>query len=443
MRRLFIYLLILAGAVLTALYFNQQEGYVMLSVGPWRLEMSLLFSAVVLGLLVLLLYLLLAGLARLWSMPRRLRSWQGQRRQESARTELTSGLLRFAEGDYDAAEKQLVHSARRSEAPLVNYLTAAIAAQRRGAREVRDGYLTTAEKSGPDANLAVRLLQAQLQAESGQWEEAQASVAAVLDKEPKHRRALELMVGCCRALGDWERLEPLLSRIDRQSILPKNELLELNRWVARERLAQASGEDPQALQEAWQDLSRGLRKDPEVLCAYVDGLIAVGEVQSAEELIQKQLGKEWNPELLQRYARLPADSTEAYAARLERVEAWIQAHRDEPKALYAAGILALQAEQWERARDYLQAAVDQTARPEYLRTLGSLQEHMGDYDGARATYRLAMDLSEAGSDALPGLPGPAGAGRGAAPPELTGDDPHAPTDYAADGDSDGGRPRSD
>ncbi|ABM61804.1 heme biosynthesis HemY N-terminal domain-containing protein [Halorhodospira halophila] len=441
MRRLFIYLLILAGAVLTALYFNQQEGYVMLSIGPWRLEMSLLFSAVVLGLLVLLLYLALAALGRLWSMPRRLRSWQGQRRQESARTELTSGLLRFAEGDYDTAEQQLVHSARRSEAPLVNYLTAAIAAQRRGAREVRDGYLTTAEKSGPDANLAVRLLQAQLQAESGQWEEAQASVSAVLDKEPKHRRALELMVGCCRALGDWERLEPLLPRIERQGILPKNELTELNRWVARERLAQAAGEDTQALQEAWRELSRGLRKDPDVICSYVDGLTTLGEVQSAVELIQKQLHKEWNPDLLQRYARLPADDIDTYAARLEKAEGWIEAHRDDPKALYAAGVLALQAEQWERGRDYLQAAVDQTARPEYLRTLGALQEHLGDYDGARATYRLAMDLSGAGSDALPGLPGPTASGR-TATPGLEDDSSAPPTDYAADEDTEG-RPRQD
>ncbi|MFW6345026.1 MAG: heme biosynthesis HemY N-terminal domain-containing protein, partial [Halomonas sp.] len=403
--RLFVYLLILAGAVLAALYFNQQEGYVLLSVGPWRLEMSLLFSAIILGLLVLLLYTALSALRRVWTMPRRLRSWQGQRRQESARTELTCGLLRFAEGDYDAAEQQLVRSARRSESPLVNYLTAAIAAQRRGARESRDRYLTTAEGCGPDAELAVRLLQAQLQAEAGQWEEAQASVAAVLDREPKHRRALELMVACCRALGDWQRLEPLMSRIERQGVAPKEELRELNRWVARERLALATTYGAEALQHAWQDLSRGLRKDPEVIAAYADGLIREGQTATAEEILQKQLQKTWSPELLQLYARLPAPEPAGYEARLERIEEWLKAHPDDPHGLYIAGVIALQAEQWERAMDYLQAAVDQAARPEYLRTLAALQEHQGDHDGARASYRLAVDLSGIGDEQLPGVPG--------------------------------------
>ncbi len=406
MRRLFVYLLILAGAVFAALFFNEQEGYVMLSVGPWRVEMSLLFSAVVLGTLVLLLYLGLSTLVQLWSMPRRLRLWQGQRRQESARTELTSGLLRFAEGDYDAAEQQLVRSARRSESPLVNFLIAALAAQRRGARETRDGYLSTAERNAPEAHLAVRMMQAQLQAESGQWEEAQANAAAVLDREPKHRGALELMVACCQALGDWERLGPLLPRVERQGVLPKQELRELNRWVARERLIHAASQDREALQEAWQDLSRGLRKDLEVISAYIDGLIHSGQPSAAEELIQKQLNRSWDPELLQRYARLPGADTATYEARLAKAKEWLRSHSDEPEALHAAGILALQAEQWDLAQDYLQTAVDQETRPEYLRTLAALQEYQGQLEDARASYRLAAEVASTGEAPAPGVPGP-------------------------------------
>ncbi len=411
MRRLFVYLLSLAGAVAAALFFNQQEGYVLLSVGPWRVEMSLLFSAVVLGTLVLLLYLGLGALSRLWGMPRRLRLWQGQRRQESARTELTSGLLRFAEGDYDAAEQQLVRSARRSASPLINLLIAAIAAQRRGDQDARDSYLGTAESSHPESHVAIRMMQAQLQADAGQWEEAQANTAAVLDREPKHRGALELMVACCQALGDWERLGPLLSRIERQGVLPKQELRELHRWVARERLAHAADQGPEALQEAWQDLSRGLRKDPEPICAYADGLIRSGQTAAAEELIQKQLSKVWDPELLQRYARLPGADTATYEARLAKAREWLKGRSDEPDALHAAGLLALQAEQWDLAQDYLQAAVDQEGRPEYLITLAALQERQGELEAARASYRLAAEAAGAGDGAGAGmpssLPGPA------------------------------------
>ncbi len=371
--------------------------------------MSLLFFALVLGVIVLVAYMLLVLLGRLWAIPRRLRSWQGQRRREAARSELSAGLLHFAEGEYHTAEQELVSSARRSDSPLVNYLTAAIAAQRRGAGEMRDSYLTTAESTGADANLPVQLLQAQLQAESGQWEEAQASVAAILDKEPKHRRALELMAACCRALGDWERLEPLLPRMERQGILPRQELQELNRWVARERLAQAAQEGPEALPRAWHDLSRNLRKDPDVIGAYADALITQGSAETAEELLHKQLLKAWDPDLLRRYAQVPAADRAAYERRLTYVEEWLKGHDDDPQALYAAGVLALQAGHWDRARSYLEATVDRSSRPEYLRTLAALQEHQGDYEGARATYRLAMDMSVSDEEGLPealSLPGP-------------------------------------
>ena len=419
MRRLFTYLLILAAAVLAALYLNQLDGQVNFAIGPWRLEMSLLFFAVLLGLVVLVLYLLLVLLGRVLALPRRLQSWQGQRRQEAARSDLSSGLLHFAEGEYELAEQELVRSARRSDAPLINYMTAAMAAQRQGSQEKRDTHLSTAEETGPDANLPVRLLQAQLQAESGQWEQAQASVAAILEKEPKHRRALELMVACCRALGDWERLAPLLSRIERQGVLPKGELQELNRWVARERLARAAGQGREALTDTWQSLSRGWRKDPEVIGAYADALVAAGDSATAEELLQKQLQKEWHPGLLRRYAWLPAMDAEEHQRRLERVEAWIAGHEDDPQALYAAGILAAQAGQWDRARKYLEDTVERSADPEYLRALAALQEQQGDYEAARLTYRrLAVDLSAGGSAGLPGalgLPEPGGEGRAEGP----------------------------
>ncbi|BAU56516.1 uncharacterized protein EC-HemY [Halorhodospira halochloris] len=407
MRRLFIYLLILAGAVIAALYFNQLDGYAHFVVGEWRIEMSLLLTALLIALTVLVLYSVMIGTRRLLAIPAQLRNWQGRKRQESARTELTGGLLRFAEGDYDGAEQQLARSAKRSEAPLVNYLTAAIAAHRRGAREARDEYLNTAEQSGLGSYTAVQLLQAQLQIEAGELEEAQATVANVLDTNPKHRRALELMVTCSRALGDWERVEPLLSRIERYGFLPKSELEEINRWVAREKLSRASTVGRDALERTWNEFSRALRRDPEVIGAYADGLAMNGQVRAAEELIRRQLQKNWDEGLLLRYARLPAEAH--IGERLAQVEAWLETRRDDPQVLFVAGALAIRAEQYDKAREYLEAAVNLSAQPKYLRALAYVQEQSGHLESARQTYREAMAITSDGDD-LPevlGLPEPA------------------------------------
>ncbi len=423
MRRLFLYLVILAGAVVVALYFHQQQGYILLAAGPWRIEMSLLFFAVLLGLALLLLFLALRLGGKLLSVPGTLLGWRKRRRYEAARTELNSGLLRFTEGDFASAEQQLMRSARRSEAPLVNYLTAAMAAQRRGSREARDRHLSVAEEECPHSRVAVHLLQAQLQSEAGQWEEAQATLNALLDEEPRHRRALELMVSCCRALGDWERLEALLPRIERQGIVPKSEQQELNRWVARERLARAAGEGANALEKAWSDLSRPVRRDPDVIGVYADGLITQGREAEAEELIRRQLQKSWDIGLLRRFATLPAASEQGYLERLKQVEEWLKGRSDDPELLYVAGLLSLRAERWDQAREYLQAAVDQAARPEFVRALAALQERCGDYAAALGNYRLAMELAgpEGAVPDLPGLPQPGSAGGAATAPESADD----------------------
>lgn len=406
MRRLLIYLLILAGAVIAALYFNQIDGYAHFVVGEWRIEMSLLLTALLVALTVLALYSLLVGTRKLFAIPAQLRNWQGKKRQESARTELTGGLLRFAEGDYFGTEQQLARSAKRSEAPLVNYLIAAIAAHRRGAREARDEYLNTAEQTGLGSFTAVQLLQAQLQIEAGELEEAQATVINVLDTNPKHRRALELMVTCSRALGDWESVEPLLTRIERYGFLPKSELAEINRWVAREKLSRAATADRDAVEKTWNELSRSMRRDPEIIGAYADGLAMNGQARAAEELIRRQLQKTWNDELLRRYARLPVDAH--LGERLAQVEAWLETRRDDPHLLFVAGGLALRAELYDKSLEYLEASVNLSPQPHNLRALAYVQEQTGKLEDARRTYREAMDLADVDNNLteMLGLPQP-------------------------------------
>ncbi len=402
MLRLFTALLILIAAVAGALYISHEGGYILFSLGPWRIEMNLVVFLTLLALAGFVLYLLLATLGRIVSLPRRLKRWRHQRKLARARNDLSHGLLELAEGDYEVAERQLTRSAARSEAPLVNYLAAAIAAQRRGAREMRDHYLAIAEQGGRQARTAVRLLQAQLQTDGGQWEEAQATLTDLLEREPDHRRILELMVACCTALGDWERLEHLLPRLRRHRVVSEEQLTELNRWVARERLTYAASRGPGSLERTWKELPRALRGDDDALGTYIDGLLLHGQYKAAEALLRRRLQKSWNDSMLRRYAALPAA---AGGNRLSQVETWLKERPENPVLLYLAGILALRERLWGRARSYLEAAVARSAQPEYFRALGALQEHLGEQDAAKASYRHALDLAAPG-EPLPELPEP-------------------------------------
>lgn len=400
MRRLYTGLAVLLIAVVVALYLSREAGYILIALGEWRVEISMVVFVALLALAGLLLYMILGTTFRIASVPGRMKRWSQRRKLARARTDLNDGLLQLLEGDYGSAQRFLTRRIERSDAPLVNYLAAAIAAQRSGDREARDRYLTAAERGNRRARSSVRLLQAQLQIEAGQWEEAQATLNHLLDRQPEQPRVLELMVACCEALGDWERLTDLLPRIRRQNVVPEERLRTLQRWVAREQITRGSARGPAALENAWKGLPRALRHDPELIGVYADGLITHGLVRAAEALLRKQLQKAWNEQFLRRYLQLPAG-----AQVMQQLEHWLRDRPEDPMLLYAAGVIALHQQLWGRARGYLEAAVSRAARPEYFRALGALQERLGELDAARESYRRAVELQAPGENLL-GLPGP-------------------------------------
>ena len=96
------------------------------------------------------------------------------------------GLTKVIEGDWKQAEKLVIKSAKHSDAPLLNYLAAAEAAQGQGDASQRDEYLKlAAEVDGQ--SLAVALTRAKLQYRQQQFEQA---VATLQDIKRDHGRNL-------------------------------------------------------------------------------------------------------------------------------------------------------------------------------------------------------------------------------------------------------------
>ena len=165
------FLLLIAIALLLgvglALVFREHNGYLLVAFGTWRLETSLAFAlaalaaALVLG--VVLWRLLVAGVL----LPVTLRDWRARRRARKARQSLYRGLQRLYEGRWAEAEAELVRLAEQHEAPSLNYLAAARAADRQRAPDRRDRYLEKAAARRGASELAVLLTQAELQI--GRW----------------------------------------------------------------------------------------------------------------------------------------------------------------------------------------------------------------------------------------------------------------------------------
>lgn len=382
-----LWLVLVAGAGI-ALLLQEDPGYVMLAAGPYTVEMSLALLLILLAIAFTLVYLAIRVTVRTLGMPRQVRDWQRRRGARKARRSTTRGLLEMSEGDWKAAEKHLAHHADRSEMPLLNYLSAARAAQMQGEHERRDSYIRLAHQSLPSADVAVSLTQAELQLAHNQLEQALATLNHLRRIAPHHLYVLRLLKRLYEQLEDWEHLRELIPELRKRKVEDPEALRTLEIRVHRALLERASlTSDERDLAVAWTAVPRGLRGDPLLLADYAGYLIERGLDNDAEPLLHDALKHAFSEPL----AALLGQLTPANPGRtLSFAEQLLNDNSRNPVLLLALGRLALHAQLWGKARGYLEASIGAGGPPEAYRELGHLLEQLGEAQAALGVYRHGL-----------------------------------------------------
>ena len=146
--------------------------------------------------------------------------------------------------------------------------------------------------------------------------------------------------------------------------------------------------DQQAqLQGLWDLVPKGLRKAPEMVCAYADALEQVNEAGVVQSLLIKALNNEWQPELLERFGLLLGAAPEK---QLMLAEKWLLSHPDDADLLLALGRICRRLEFYGKSRDYLVAAVGLNSCPQAYLELAELLSTMGDEAGSGEMYRNGL-----------------------------------------------------
>ena len=129
MIRILLLLGILGAALLCGPLLAGNKGYVLIAIGEYTIEMTVISA----GILALLLYGVLwcteRLLLRLFHIKGSTRRWFSERRRRKARERTLAGTLALAEGQFKQAETLMRKSAPESEQALLNYLSAAEAAE--------------------------------------------------------------------------------------------------------------------------------------------------------------------------------------------------------------------------------------------------------------------------------------------------------------------------
>ncbi|MFM5803697.1 heme biosynthesis HemY N-terminal domain-containing protein [Aeromonas veronii] len=382
-------IIILVAVMVAGLIFGPQasgnKGYVLIALGNYTIESSVT-SAVILAVLFYGALLIVEWLlGRVFGLRRKTLGWYGSRRRRKANQQTVAATLAMAEGHYSQAEKLMIKGASNSDTPLLNYLSAAKAAQARGDDARRDQYLQKAQEANPKAELALTLTQTQLQIEQGQYDTALAMLESVYALNPRHPMVLDQLRQVHLARQDWSALCDLIPAMHKVGKLTPKQEEDLLQQAWSGRLQQAVG-SLETLKAVWQDLPRKLRLEPELLACYGDLLRQLGADSEAATLWQEALRKQPMPQLLARLPKLKLDSYQPLLALLQK-------QQGQPEVDTALAQLYLLAGQLDDAQKLLEQEVERAPSAAAYHALGQLMDKRRLTNKANEYYRQALELA--------------------------------------------------
>ncbi len=392
MKRLLLIVLVALGLVAAALVAPRlldDPGHVMIDIGQWRVEMSLLalIGAVLLAWIVFSLVSLLLRLpARAVRRARELRS----------RRQLEKGFLALTEGDWQQAER-LLHKSLRYRGSTAGYLAAARAAQGRGDRDARDRMLALADARFGRRHFVTGLARARLLIGEGRIEEAVPVLEASHLRKPRHTGVLRLLLESYQELGRWRDVRLLTPALYRAGVVDRRRADALAALAGSRELEAAP--DVEQLEHCWKELGRKHHRQRDVVLAYARRSSELGRTTEAGHALVGYLKKELDDELLRAYADVGEGGR---AERIAQLERWLEQQPGHGGLLLALGLLYLDDRQYDKARSCLEAAVRKQPGSEAYAALGRVLDHDGKLEAAAQCYRNALRLrSGRGAEPLP------------------------------------------
>jgi len=370
---------------------HNDPGYVLIGFGHWSLETSLTVFSVFLVIGFFALYSFFRLMGVLMRLPGKITKSRRNIKFNRSQEGLIAGLFDAADGNWESAEKVLIKHAANSGAPLLHYLTAARAAQSRGALDKRDEYLQKAAEQSSDNNLTVGLTQAELHMSEQQFEAALQTLSKLQSINPGHARVLKMMHQAYQHLGDWEGLSRLLPSLQQHKVLMETEVKLLQTKAYSSLLKKAAAEpDKAAIESCWADIPDHIKTLSGIANIYFAAMIARGAGNQVENDIIQQLGKHWDSTLLELYANIESADP---ARQLQTAEKWLAVYPNDPTLLKGLGKLAQNVGQMEKAEQYLLKSMNLDASVGAAHLLGDVMLNKGDKDKACEYFKRGLQLA--------------------------------------------------
>ncbi len=392
MRILLWLLALFALAVGVSLAFGYNEGYVLVVLPPWHVELSLNFFIVLAVGGFLLGHALLRLLSHTLRLPQAVRAFRERKRREKGARALREAVQQLFEGRYGHALKNAALSHAAHEAPALSALVAARAAHFLRDSRREEEWLKRAAEHDDEARAARLMTEAELHVDARRFEAALEALDALQEGGGRHIAALRLALRVHRGLGRWDDVLKVARQLEKHRALTHDAAVPLKQRAHLENLRGREG-DARALAAYWAAVPAEEQRAARLAAAAVRALIAAGDGATAQRIIEQRGDAEWDSELAGLYAECRGGDT---LGRIARAEKWLEQHAEDAHLLLALGKLCREQQLWGKAQSYFEASLAVQPSQDAYVELATLFAQLGRSEESNQAYRGAAALCRQG-----------------------------------------------
>ncbi|MFP4252483.1 MAG: heme biosynthesis HemY N-terminal domain-containing protein [Guyparkeria sp.] len=343
MKRLIVWIVLLAAAVAAAVYFLPGGGVAMVEFAGWRVETTAVALVLIVLVALVALQLLWRLVAGVLHLPARLSRRSAEQRRHAADEKLLRAWAERQRRQTELAQRYALAGVEDGSLPPMHFQVA-IDALLDGLDPSRQGmaprsHAETREEIGdlfetvgrrfPKFAEFLRLHIVQRLIALGEVEWAQVMVEPLVETHPRDEAILLIRAQLLEMAGEHEALAHLLPTLRRikDKRLTADELLRIERFALLGRIETASrSRDLDALSRLWSEAGRNVVDNPSVTIAYAEALARSGAESAAERVLEKRLGRTLEAPTLHAWAELRHEQPDEARKRLLKLvpEDWYE-----------------------------------------------------------------------------------------------------------------------
>lgn len=387
MKGLFWLVGLFALAASIALGARLNDGYVLVVLPPWRVEVSFNFMMLLLAVAFVAFYLVARSVMAAFALPGKVASYRAQVSREKSFRVFQDAFRLLFEGRYGRALKRAKEAWEGGAAPGLSALVAARAAQRLRRRDEQDFWLAEATRIDPDIQSARWMLEAEMHLDQREFDEALVALSHLHKSAGRHIAALRVELRARQGAGHWAEVLKLARQLEKRNALP----IEIAREIkskAHQSLLVKRESDSRALLAYLRDIPAD-EMSPRLARSAVRSLLQLDAADAAASVIETQLDREWDADLVGLYGA--CGGTQA-AERIARAEKWLLSRPDDGVLLLALGRLCVARKLWGKAQSYFEASLAIEPTRDASLELAHLFDQLGRSSEADRHYRRAAEL---------------------------------------------------